>query len=226
MLFEDAIDSSEARSRGLALYKGAAGPFQTYMLYDAGALLNVLEKMVKIHGKFINRVSFEDKTVKAILGVIAVRKKKGTQRGPAWNAHEVEFSAADHGYGPLMYDIAMKFSGGLISDRDSVSPSAKKVWNYYLTNREDVVAKPLDDYDDPKTPTPQDDSPVHPGGRKNSLNYAYFANDSPSVAKLIKNNEVVKKTISKLAKQCKVSNSFIFPFEDMLQYFFDRRYLG
>jgi hypothetical protein len=53
------------------------------------------------------------------------------------NAIEVLESAAIKGYGPLMYDIAMAYSGkkGIMSDRDATSSSAQNVWNFYYTKR-------------------------------------------------------------------------------------------
>ena len=60
--------------------------------------------------------------------------------------------------GPLAYDVAMEETGGLglISDRDSVSPAARAVWDYYLNNRPDVEAEQLDDLNNTLTPDDKD----------------------------------------------------------------------
>jgi hypothetical protein len=53
-------------------------------------------------------------------------------------------SAARHGYGPLLYDLAMwkarqeSAGEGLMPDRSSVSYSAGDLWAYYFKNRKDV----------------------------------------------------------------------------------------
>ena len=68
-------------------------------------------------------------------------------------------SSADHGWGPLLYDVAMEWAtmkgSGLMSDRAGLSPHSKAVWQYYYDNREDVKVRQLDDLKN--TLTPQDD---------------------------------------------------------------------
>ena len=70
--------------------------------------------------------------------------------GGAW---VIKMVAADPGWGPFMYDIAMEWAtmnhNGLAPDRDEVSADARRVWNYYFNRRAgkggDVVAHQLDD---------------------------------------------------------------------------------
>jgi hypothetical protein len=57
----------------------------------------------------------------------------------------VNRSAALGGTAPLIYDSAIWYSGGLASDRGSVSPRAQGVWNVYKT-RSDVEIIPLEDH--------------------------------------------------------------------------------
>jgi len=68
-------------------------------------------------------------------------------------------SGAEKGWGPMLYDVAMEYAtlkaNGLTPDRGVVSPDAKNVWDYYLSNRPDVTAHQLDDLQN--TLTPQDD---------------------------------------------------------------------
>ena len=68
--------------------------------------------------------------------------------GGAW---VIQMVAADQGWGPFIYDIAMEWAtmnhNGLTPDRDEVSADARRVWNYYLNLRDDVVAHQLDDED-------------------------------------------------------------------------------
>ena len=82
--------------------------------------------------------------------------------GKAWM---VGGAAASHGWGPLLYDVAIEWAtksggkngGGLISDRGSVSDDAQGVWNYYMNSRSDVKAHQLDDLANTRTP-PEDDN--------------------------------------------------------------------
>ena len=67
----------------------------------------------------------------------------------------------DFGMGPLAYDVAIEASGGLMSDRLSVSSDAKAVWKYYMDNRADVIIQQLDNEENKLTPE-EDDNCDHP----------------------------------------------------------------
>ena len=81
-------------------------------------------------------------------------------RGECSGAFEVHGSSATHGWGPMLYDVAMELAtihgGGLMSDRDSVSGSARKVWDYYAANRGDVTGIQMDDLENTLTPEEED----------------------------------------------------------------------
>ena len=82
--------------------------------------------------------------------------KKNLPCGNAWKVVSVN---AQHGWGPLLYDVAMEWAtlngGGLISDRFTVSRDARRVWDYYMNNRPDVTVHQLDD--EQNSLTPEDD---------------------------------------------------------------------
>ncbi len=71
--------------------------------------------------------------------------------------------AVEYGFGPLLYDVlfdaAVMLSGatGLTCDYYSVSDEAYNVWNYYLKNRPDMIAKQKDLTQYPRTPDESDD---------------------------------------------------------------------
>jgi len=78
----------------------------------------------------------------------------------AWVVNESKVSDHLSGAGPLLYDVAMEVAGadGLTADRSQVSPSAFRVWEFYLNRRPDVTATPLDDLFGTITPMdPYDD---------------------------------------------------------------------
>jgi len=85
--------------------------------------------------------------------------------GPCGGAWMVEASGATHGWGPLVYDVAIEYASldgpGLMSDRESVSPYARRVWEYYMNNRSDVTAHQLDDMKDTLTPEWEDNCQQH-----------------------------------------------------------------
>ncbi|HIJ10556.1 TPA: hypothetical protein HA278_00735 [Candidatus Woesearchaeota archaeon] len=99
------------------------------------------------------------------LGHIDIRKAGNNLCDNAW---EVVKSRADHGWGPLLYDVAMETVGkdGLMCDRQSVSKPASRVWDFYLQNRTgeggdieavqlDYVRRPFVTPDDPSDDCPQ-----------------------------------------------------------------------
>ena len=58
-------------------------------------------------------------------------------------------SRADHGYGPLMYDIALEYAYQLgmyiVPDRSGVSYPASMMWKHYKKRRPDVRFVPFKD---------------------------------------------------------------------------------
>ena len=82
--------------------------------------------------------------------------------GPCGDAFMVGGSAADHGWGPLLYDVAMEYAtmkgGGMMADRTSVSGAARDVWAYYLGNRGGVTAHQLDNLRNTLTPDIEEDN--------------------------------------------------------------------
>ena len=78
------------------------------------------------------------------------------QYGECGGALKVGWSEAHPGWGPLLYDVAIEYAtmkaNGLMPDREEVSTSARKVWNYYINNRQDVTSHQLDNLEDELTP--------------------------------------------------------------------------
>tara|TARA_B100000700_G_scaffold200561_1_gene220573 strand:- start:23248 stop:23787 length:540 start_codon:yes stop_codon:yes gene_type:complete len=85
---------------------------------------------------------------------------RDTDYGPCGGAMKVGMANAGHGWGPLLYDIAIEFAtqiaNGLIADRESVSEEAEYVWRYYMERRSDVKSSQLDDFDNYFTPEEED----------------------------------------------------------------------
>tara|TARA_R110000744_G_scaffold229533_3_gene347563 strand:+ start:1321 stop:1935 length:615 start_codon:yes stop_codon:yes gene_type:complete len=85
---------------------------------------------------------------------------KNPEEGPCFGAWKVIAVEAVRGWGPLLYDIAMEYAtmkgGGLMADREEVTPMARKIWRYYLNNRDDVISHQLDDLENTLTPSEED----------------------------------------------------------------------
>lgn len=82
---------------------------------------------------------------------------------PDWNCGDalfVSYSGAAHGWGPLLYDVALEYAskvaGGLVSDRETVTGEAEDIWRYYNTRRADVKKSQLDDTENTLTPAQRD----------------------------------------------------------------------
>jgi len=165
-ILEAAVNSQAAASTGLAfMRKPDRGDRTTYVLYAPA----VIEQMLT------NGNIEASEVAKAIYGYMSIK----THQGECWNAGEVKLSAAQKGYGPLMYQYVMNdYAGGLFPDRGSVSQAARGVWQKY-NQRADTVKKKFDDKKNPKTPDPGDDCELSTGttvdGDEAYLNQAYDA---------------------------------------------------
>tara|TARA_Y100000310_G_scaffold196151_1_gene196187 strand:- start:1727 stop:2467 length:741 start_codon:yes stop_codon:yes gene_type:complete len=79
-------------------------------------------------------------------GSITILKSGG--EGDCLSGYLVFLSDASHGWGPLLYEVALEWAsqkgGGLSSDRSSVSKHAEAVWGIYATDRPSVDKKQMD----------------------------------------------------------------------------------
>jgi len=97
-------------------------------------------------------------------GEIMIEKASSASEsfGECGDAYMVTYSEAEHGWGPLLYDVAMEWAtlngGGVIGDRTGVSGAAHNVWNYYLGKRGDVKSHQLDDLMNTLTPDIEEDN--------------------------------------------------------------------
>ena len=113
-----------------------------------------------------------------------------------WGAWEVVASAvaeqyAGKGLGMAMYLAALALlDAPIVSDRHSVSPAARKVWNRIYEDTDDFRRKPLDNILMPKTPPRVDDCLVH---NDPALDHAYKL--SPEV------RDAILPTIRKLSRR-------------------------
>ena len=174
-----AYGTVETSKRGIALLRAK----HYYILYDAKSMIDYLRTLPLCKLTPQRRSQLKH----YVIGAVTV-SRGNKSRG--WGASQVTTSATQPGFGPMLYDIVMAFEDGLFPDRDDVSPSARKVWKFYKEKRSDVVAKPLDDINHPKTLTLFDDALVYNGGQKNPLNYAYMINKMPNVSQLLLNNDL------------------------------------
>ena len=117
--------------------------------------------------------------------------------GKCLGAYEVNQSyvgdSGPDGLGPLLYDIAMELAGpaGLMSDRTIVSPSARRVWQYYHDRRPDVDHLQLDSFPGTITPDIEEDDcyqqSARDGGKdwkKSPLSKVYRKRGTPTIDRL------------------------------------------
>ena len=128
------IDRAEAAGYRALVYDGGVS------IYDPS--INVSDHPTKINAKN-SRASVKWYSVTGSFG-------------PCLKAAMVNASRSTEPLGPLAYDLAIEYSGGLVSDRMEVSSDARAVWDYYMDNRSDVIKHQLDDMDDWLTPDRED----------------------------------------------------------------------
>lgn len=190
-ILEAAVASKQAAGQGLALYRKGTGVSVVYVLYDPAKLSEQIPLWQDAGGD-VSQV---------IYGYLDVKPHKGD----CWNAGEIKFSAAQKGYGPLMYELAMSdFENGLMPDRNSTSAAARKVWQVY-NQRSDVQKKPLDNKAQPKTPPKADDCRMIPDfdGDEAYLNQAYVGSgDAGGKAQMM---QLHKDSVATIADQLKMA---------------------
>lgn len=132
-LSEDAVSPAAAVTAGLALMMPPDG-IGAYVLYDHDKAVNTLRDMSGETSRELSKALF---AVGTVVGMLYVDKTAQCR-----DARTVMSVAAQRGYGPLLYDVAMA-DGSLAPMRDSVSLSAEKVWRHYYERRTDVMHEPL-----------------------------------------------------------------------------------
>ncbi len=201
LITEAAASVSEAQGKGFALKKVYAGADTIFLLYDPNFYLDQLKNWKKKRKIQEFNVDTAFQSSSGIVGMVAIRYTNEDD-GNCYGALVIQASAAEKGYGPLMYDIALSLSPSstLIPDRNSVSKQASGVWKYYLNNRSDVEKNKLDDINNPKTPPEEDDCEIYGDKNRPELDYAYTINSSPSLGPLFTNHEKLLSDLEKLVE--------------------------
>lgn len=187
---EGAASVAGAESQGLALFSSR----EKYILYNPKFYSEKIKVAIDADGSDLDVediLAEED----GIFGFIML----GDKESDCYGASEIHASAAQKGFGPLMYDIAMSNVDALMADRVSVSQSASKVWQVYNNKRPDVEKLPFDDVDNPHTPPKEDDCRVYPD--RDELNNAYKLKSSVNVSGLVKNHHSFIEQLQKFLEQ-------------------------
>lgn len=191
LLIERAANVSD---KALGIYPGEGG--QMIVIWDPDVMIEALTSGSKGETK---KEKIQRSSSNWILGMMTL----SSPRSDHWRGWEVKASAAQGGFGPGLYDIAMSLFGAIYSDRSSVSGSAQRVWSYYKDQRIDIKKMPFDDKNVQKTPSTIDDGDVFPGGEDNPLNYAYKGAKSPTSSMRSRHNS----SISQIGKLSSMSPS-------------------
>lgn len=187
-LLEAAVVSKTAASQGLALYRKQTSNNVEYVLYDPEVFTREIKTIQDdYNGNAVGSDvlgSIDPSNI--IVGYLNVKP----HNGDCWDAAEVKFSAAQKGYGPLMYELAMSDYGKLMSDHGAgTSASARNVWQKY-NQRSDIKKLPFDDVKNPKTPPKGDDCKLLPDfdGDIAYLNQAYAGQGDASGKEALMHN--------------------------------------
>jgi len=152
-------EGAAANFEGMGLYIGTGGNIEA-ILYDAKAYVRHTQQTKKVQVP-----------PDVIVGMIGLTKPPGGK--PCYGAYMINSVAARKGYGPVMYDIAMGLAGTIVPDRNTVSPEAQKIYNFYQNKRNDVEKLKLDT--NQETPPPQDDCVAAEDGPE--LDFAFRASN-------------------------------------------------
>lgn len=193
LLKEKAKSLNDVRKNNIALWIKDKGYEKVYSLYIPNKAMEMMKDFTKYNA------------IDALIGTISIGKSK---RCGGWVVIHV---AAQQGYGPLLYDIAMSDISpeGLASDRKSVTPAAQEVWNYNLTNRNNefnIVDVPEN------CRNPMGDS------RKPALNKFFAIKKKINFAPLVANHENFKTSLGTL------QNKFDIYMTHAEQWFFEDLY--
>jgi hypothetical protein len=135
---EAAVAISQARSEKLALYT-QLGDEPCIILYKPHMILEAL-----LQGEERGDDSIDDNAIANCDGIVGfIGFNEHYHEGVEMMGHGINLAAAESGYGPMLYDIALSIVAPeyLMSDRNSVSKAAQNVWAYYFKNRADVDKK-------------------------------------------------------------------------------------
>lgn len=161
-IVESAVTGEQATSNELALVRQKEGHVIVYVLYDPRAVNQFIES------SDYPKMNLSPHLDNMVYGFLAVQPHEGG----CWDASEIKNAAAKQGYGPLVYDLAMSDSNGIMPDRISVSKDAQNIWQFYAKKRSDVSRKKFDDFNEPKTEESNDDCTLV-DDPTDTLNYAY-----------------------------------------------------
>jgi hypothetical protein len=175
IIIAEAMKSPSSVSSDFAIWTEIHDPYDmpglsssteiNFVMYDTETAFNAMSMMVKENGAQ-NPMDASDFQIALMDAAVAVMRIRTTEAecNDAW---EVIRSAATGGYGPTLYDLVMSIApNGLMSDRNSVSSAANKVWSTYSNKRKDIDKQFLDPSE--LTADTDDDCPTH-GGRVGPL---------------------------------------------------------
>lgn len=191
---EKAVNSTEATQSGLALFVIPSGNRIEFILLNVKTAINdFASNSQKIN---LSRVKYKKELFQHILGTCFINKITNSSQE---KIYEVKATAAEHGYGPLLYDIAMSYvyPGWLTSDRENISPEALSVWSFYYNNRNsDVEKEALDTLEPPNVRDPNQGFNKIKSLSTDPLKYKYRIKQPESIQVLVKNGEDMLSSIN------------------------------
>lgn len=143
---ESAIKIDQLQDNFGLYVRSVGGPNDNiFILYNIDEIKEI-QKAKDYHekNKFANEFQVStDEMLKVVYGFIQTEAY-----GQQTKVNEVVVAAAQKGYGPLMYEVAMSYNPErfLMADRGSIKPGAIKVWEFFLNNRSEefeIINAPL-----------------------------------------------------------------------------------
>lgn len=217
LLDEDAVDLSQIQSQHLALAILFGDNNIKFVLYSPEKLKQYFKTTYKnIVMKGASRNFKTDYDI--VFGVINIQDRRND-----CDTWFVDYSAAQKGYGPFMYDAAMSFiyPDYLSSDKRTVSQPARKVWQYMAKNRKN-------DFKIKQVPDEQGCGYADEDGegKEDVLDYAFSINSRINYSTIVGNHKRAEREITSAFRSYVEQDEVEEELAKIANTFFSQRYGG
>lgn len=191
LLDEDAVNLNQLNTQKLALLVEGDGQDKVFILYNPVLLKGVVKQGIKTPSTVATSFIFSFVSMSYF------------DLCEFWT---IDKTAAEKGYGPISYEIAMSAVSPafVASDRNTVKPGARKVWNYFFNNRaNEFNIKQIN-------PAQTDDACLNPNqGSDTFLQYAYSIKNKIDINTLVSHHVQMLRELQMEGLDSQEINEFI-----------------
>jgi len=183
------VQEIEQQNLALFVYKGSTR--MKAVLYSPEQVKKVFDTYPVFTDHESRRKAIQDIRRGVVFGVFTANYESPI------DAYEVDTVAAEHSYGPFMYDLLSSLGGWIVRDTVGITNAAKKIWTYIFTKRNDWDREFLpEDY---RETLPRKGNKSN--RKNNPLNYKYKIQIPVPVENLMKKHNSFVSSINEPAKE-------------------------